>query len=204
MPNVGYSERRGEYLGLAYFQTLGRSYDTTFFYDWYGKGYYGGGNEFRYRPTEGTRGLTSVYMINDVETGDWRWKAAWDHESNDLPWGLRGVITFRDFSDFDFFRDFERGYNLSTVRRIPSRAFLSGSWGAQSLNVQVERVQTFLSTDTRDQPDAPARGRLQPEQAEARRDAALPLVQRQRRLPLLRRRGRGDDELRPRRPGCRS
>lgn len=148
VPNVGYSERRGEYVGLAYFQTLGRSYDTTFYYDWYGKGYYGGGNEFRYRPSEGTSGQTSVYMINDVETGDWRWKAAWDHESKDLPWGMRGVVTYRDFSDFDFFRDFERGSNLSTVRQIPSRAFLSGSWGAQSLNVQVERIQTFFSEDS--------------------------------------------------------
>ena len=148
VPNIGYSERRGEYLGLAYFQTLGRSYDTTFYYDWYGKGYYGGGNEFRYRPTAGTRGETSVYFINDVETGDWRWKASWDHESADLPGGMRGVVSFRDFSDFDFFRDFERGSNLSTVRRIPSRAFLSGSWGAHSLNVLVERVQTFLSADS--------------------------------------------------------
>ncbi|MGB3563757.1 MAG: putative LPS assembly protein LptD, partial [Thermoanaerobaculia bacterium] len=34
-PNLGYSERQGAVLGLAYFQTLGESADTTFYLDLY-------------------------------------------------------------------------------------------------------------------------------------------------------------------------
>ena len=54
IPNIGYSDRRGAALGLAYFQTLGRSYDTTFHVDLYTRSTSALGNEFRYRPTEGT------------------------------------------------------------------------------------------------------------------------------------------------------
>jgi lipopolysaccharide assembly outer membrane protein LptD (OstA) len=47
IPNVGYSDRRGAELGLAYFQTLGRSYDTTVHLDLFSQSYLGVGNEFR-------------------------------------------------------------------------------------------------------------------------------------------------------------
>ncbi|MCZ7651765.1 MAG: LPS assembly protein LptD [Thermoanaerobaculia bacterium] len=148
VPNLGYSKRRGAYVGLAYFQTLGPSWDTTLHYDWYGEGYHGIGHELRYHPTEGTSGRSELYFVQDPVADDWRWKASWDHLSEDLPLGLRGVVSFRDFSDFDFFRDFERGANLSTVRRIPSFAYLAGAWGQHAVTVQVDRMQTFVSSDT--------------------------------------------------------
>ena len=56
VPNVGYSQRRGEYLGLAWYQVLGPSYDNTVYVDGYTEGFYGVGDEFRYRPSESTRG----------------------------------------------------------------------------------------------------------------------------------------------------
>ncbi|HSM50276.1 MAG TPA: LPS assembly protein LptD [Thermoanaerobaculia bacterium] len=148
VPNLGYSKRRGAYVGLAYFQTLGASWDTTFHYDSYGEGYHALGNELRYHPTEGTSGRSELYFVQDPVADDWRWKASWDHLSEDLPLGLRGVVSFRDFSDFDFFRDFERGANLSTVRRIPSVAYLAGAWGQHALTLQADRMQTFVSSDT--------------------------------------------------------
>ena len=55
-PNVGFSDRRGYQLGLAYYQTMGPSYDATFFADIYGEDFLGLGTEFRYRPTFGTVG----------------------------------------------------------------------------------------------------------------------------------------------------
>ena len=116
MPNLGYSKRRGAYVGLAYFQTLGPSWDTTIHYDWYGEGYHGLGNELRYHPAEGTHGRSELYFIQDPIADDWRWKASWDHLSEKLPFGLRGVVSLRDFSDFDFFRDFERGAKVAGAR----------------------------------------------------------------------------------------
>ena len=89
IPNIGYSERRGAELGLAYFQTLGRSYDTTFHLDTYSKGYLGVGDEFRYAPTAGTKGDFLGYSVHDPETDTWRWKLQLNHTTNDLPFGMR-------------------------------------------------------------------------------------------------------------------
>jgi len=145
VPNIGYSARRGTYLGLAYFQPLGRSYDTTFFLDGYSKGYLGFGNELRYRPTDGTRGRFEGYIIDDDETGDTRWKVKLEHESNDLPLGMRGVIDYTDYSDFQFFQDFERDFDRNSRRFEESRAFLTGNWGTSLVNLQVTSRDTFAT-----------------------------------------------------------
>jgi len=144
IPNVGYSQSRGSYLGLAYYKTLGRSYDATLFLDGYTRNYYGLGGEFRYRPREGTQGLVQGYLLDDPESPDSRWKVRWDHETKDLPWGLRGVVSYRDFSDFQFFRDFDRERDRVTLRTLESTGFLTGSWGPHSLNVLAQSQETFL------------------------------------------------------------
>ncbi|HEX6861981.1 MAG TPA: LptA/OstA family protein, partial [Thermoanaerobaculia bacterium] len=113
IPNIGYSDRRGASVGLAYFQTFGRSYDTTFHLDLYSESFLGVGNDFRYRPTEGTKGELIMFAVRDPEDlvdEEWRWKTEWNHETTDLPAGMRGVVNFLDFSDFNFFRDFERDF----------------------------------------------------------------------------------------------
>jgi len=151
IPNIGYSDRRGAELGLAYFQTLGRSYDTTFHADLFSEEYLGLGNEFRYHPTQGTRGRLIGYTIRDplaaetVDLDEWRWKVEWYHVTNDLPLGMRGVVNFQEFSDFNFFRDFERDFDRNTLRFIESRAFVAGNWGAHLLNFQLHDKETFVN-----------------------------------------------------------
>lgn len=146
-PHIGYSERRGASLSLAWFQTLGRSYDTTFEVDLYSEEFFGFGNELRYRPSEGTEGVFEGYLLDDPVEDEVRWKVRWDHESRNLPFGMRGVIRFQDFSDFNFFRDFERDFDRNTLRFLDSRAFVSGNWGTHSLNVMTNRRETFISED---------------------------------------------------------
>lgn len=148
IPNLGYNRTRGSYIGFAYFQPLGRSYDTTLFADLYGREYYGIGDEFRYRPSEDTRGAFKGYVIRDPLRDEDRWKVSFDHESRDLFGSMRGVVSYRDYSDFEFFRDFERGLNEATLRTLYSQAFLTGSWGPQSLNIMVDDRRTFISTDS--------------------------------------------------------
>ena len=145
VPNLGYSERRGGYLGLAYYKVLGQSYDTTFHLDLYSKEYIGLGNEFRYQPTEGTRGKWQIYAIDDPVDNEWRWKLDLEHTTTDLPFGMRGVLNVREFSDFEFFRDFERDVDRNTLRTLSSRGFVTGNWGPHSLNVLVENRETFVS-----------------------------------------------------------
>lgn len=160
IPEIGYSERKGSELGLAYYQTLGRSADTTFHVDTYSEGFLGLGNELRYRPTEGTEGRLVGYVVRDPDAeeeglglDEWRWKVDWDHVTEDLPWGLRGVISYHDFSDFQFFRDFERDFNRNTIRFLESRGFVAGDWGPHSLNVLVNERETFVGPATATQPE---------------------------------------------------
>ena len=151
IPEVGYSERRGQELGLAYYQVLGRSFDTTLHFDAYSEGYLGFGNELRYRPSDGTAGNVIGYLVRDPEAeeaavglDEWRWKVDWYHQTEDLPWGLRGVVSYHDFSDFEFFRDFERDFDRNTLRSLESSGFVTGHWGPHSLNVLVNDRETFF------------------------------------------------------------
>lgn len=143
IPNFGYSERRGTYLGMAYFQPIGRSYDTTVYLDGYSEGFVGIGNELRYAPSQGTAGRLESYVIRDEEVDDWRWRVDLDHESNDLPLRMRGVIDWTEYSDFQFFRDFERDFDRNSLRFEESKAFLTGNWGTHLVNLQVSDRETF-------------------------------------------------------------
>nr|HRC84062.1 LPS assembly protein LptD [Thermoanaerobaculia bacterium] len=166
IPQPGYSNQRGPSLSLAYFQTLGRSYDTTFYGDLYGFSfangrYFGFGDEFRYAPSSNSHGEINAYVVRDpqrrspdpanpgafrVDT-EYRWKVALDHTSERLPFGMRGALSYRDYSDFDFVRDFERNIDKSALRSIYSRGFASGNWGLHSLNVLADSRETFISRD---------------------------------------------------------
>lgn len=144
VPNIGYSKTRGYQLGLAYYQVLGRSYDTTFYADIYQNNYLGFGNEFRYRPTEGTSGLFQGYWVRNPE-GLSEYRISFLHDSRDLPGGLRAVVRYTDYSNFNFFQDFDRQFNNITLRSLYSSAYLTGSWGPQSFNLLVDDRKTFLS-----------------------------------------------------------
>jgi LPS-assembly protein len=147
VPNIGHSSARGSYLGLAYYQVLGPSWDTTLHADLFSNEYVGLGNELRYHPREGTEGALRGYAIRDPEDEAWRWKLEWDHVTTDLPLGIRGVVHLEDYSDFRFFQDFERQLQFQTRHDIYSNAFATGNWGRHSLNLQIDRRQRFVSPD---------------------------------------------------------
>ena len=144
-PQPGFSARRGAELGLAYYQTLGRSFDTTFFLDLSSEEYFGFGNEFRYQPSAGTGGLFEGYIIDDPLVGEVRWKVELAHRSVDLPFGMRGIVQIEDVSDFEFYRDFERRIRNFSRRQLYSTAYLTGNWGRQSLNILIDQRKLFLT-----------------------------------------------------------
>jgi len=150
-PNFGYSDRQGSQAGLAYFQPFGKSWDTTIYADWYEGGefsfdpFWAIGNEIRYTPSEVTRGRFEGYLVDDPAGETTRWKVNWQHESSELPLGMRLVVNHSDFSDFDFFQDFARSFNEITLRQLQSSAFLTGNWGNSLVNVVVDRREAFLS-----------------------------------------------------------
>jgi LPS-assembly protein len=149
VPTVEYTGERGAALNLAYFQTLGQSYDTTFHLTPFLRGYVGGGDEFRYHPTEGTWGDWTGYAVRDpVDKDKLRWKVDVNHETDDLPFGMRLVVHYQKYSDFDYLRDFERDFDTSSLRFIDSRAFITGNWGPNLLNIQLDDNQILFNTGT--------------------------------------------------------
>lgn len=161
VPKPGNSDRRGVELGLAYYQILGRSADTTFFFDLSTEEFYGVGNEIRYRPSEHTQGEVQAYFRSepvdayaptevifdpDRVSGDDRWKLEWEHQSNSLWGGWKGVIDLNLYSDFDYLKDLERNYDRQSRNFIDSKAFLSRNSGPHSFNLQVDQRQRVLST----------------------------------------------------------
>jgi hypothetical protein len=153
-PNLGYSERRGSVVGLAYFQTFGDSYDATLYADHYDKGIDTFGLEFRYAPIQGTYGTFEGFVVDDQNQifgdpgteGDLRWRIRWQQRSTQLPLGLSAVVNITDFSDFNFFRDFSRSFDAITVRNIQSSGFVQGSWGKHSASFLVENQEQFITT----------------------------------------------------------
>ena len=176
VPGVGFSSSRGAYLGLTHYWVSGRSTDLTSSVDVYSKGTIGMGEEFRWTPTPESAGVLQAYGVHDTDatvcvplseapaaggvpctlpngaagvyaqkTKD-RWKVRLDHVSDDLPWGFRGVVAIRDYSDQEYLQDFERSFALSSARQILSRAFLTKNFGDNSVNLRFERSETFFGT----------------------------------------------------------
>lgn len=173
VPGVGYSSRRGGYVGLTHYWVTGRSTDLTSNVDLYSKGSFGLGEEFRWTPTPESAGLFQGYAIHDTRAtvcvpfteepsgGDGpctmpdgtvgvattrtknRWKYRLEHVADDLPWGFRGVVDARDYSDEQYLQDLERSFALNSAAQVVSRAFLTKNFGDDSLNVRMERAETF-------------------------------------------------------------
>ena len=76
-----------------------------------------------------------------------RWKMRLDHVSDDLPYGFRGVLDVREYSDEQFQQDYERAFSLSAARQTISRGFLTKNFGDHSVNLRVERNETFFSRE---------------------------------------------------------
>ncbi|HEY3173373.1 MAG TPA: LPS assembly protein LptD [Thermoanaerobaculia bacterium] len=175
VPGVGYNSRRGGYLGLSYYWVTSRATDSTTQLDLYSRGAVGVGEELRWTPSPESAGILQAYAIRDPDatvcvpleeepggtqpcilpdgsSGVYgrrlrtRWKTRLDHVSDDLPFGFRGVLSVHEYSDEQFLQDFERAFALSSSRQTLSRGFLTKNFGDDSINLRVERNETFYGT----------------------------------------------------------
>ena len=177
VPGLGFNSTRGAFLGLTYYWVTGRSTDLTSELDLYSKGVVGLGEEFRWAPSAESAGVFQGFAIRDNQADvcvpgspsdpskfciqpngssgmlqtsartETRWKIRLDHSSSDLPWDMRGVLSIRDYSDPNYLQDFERSYALNSARQIVSTGFLTKNLGDDSLNLRLERSETFFSSD---------------------------------------------------------
>lgn len=170
VPKPGYSNRRGFSLDLAYYKVLGRSADTTLLFDVSSKGYFGLGNETRWRPNEKSEGFLQAYFLSEpsdawedetgrvpfdgdlldpvtgLPIGADRWKIELFHKTQDLWGAFDFVVDLEEYSDFDYLQDYERSANNQARPFIYSRAFLSANYSKSSLNILVDQRQRIQQT----------------------------------------------------------
>lgn len=145
VPNFGYNNRHGAYLGTAFFWPVSRSLDTTFYLDLYSKNYVGVGDELRWAPAENARGALQLYTLRDPVTDRWEWKASGTHSQLFAGgYSLKGQID--ETSNFDFFRRFERSADRNTRPDLFSFLTLTRTWGGQSLNVRTDHRRRVYET----------------------------------------------------------
>ncbi len=153
LPNVGYSRRRGSFIGNAFYVVMGRSQDTTLYYDRYGRTGTGIGFEYRFVPApRGEGSLLGYYVEDDVKdpTGEtaeevrkrYRFKLT---ESQRFDNGFRLLAELNTVSDLDYYLDFERDITQTTSPTVFSHVDLTRNWSNYALNVRLDRQEQFLS-----------------------------------------------------------
>jgi LPS-assembly protein len=143
VPNIGYSDVYGAYLGNAVFVPIGRSVDTTFQLDLYSEGYVGVGDELRWAPAENARGELFTSFVRDPETDEWEWRVLGRHNQL-FPGGYALHAEVIDYSDIDFFQRFERTFDYNTLRSLYSYVTFSRNWGPQAANLRADHRETFF------------------------------------------------------------
>jgi LPS-assembly protein len=148
IPRVMFSNRFGQRLELGYFLPFGESADATIYADLNTKQYWGTGATVRYVPSPNVKiGELTAYTVRDPEAKTQQWKYEYQHAQDNLPGGFRGVIDIRDFSDLDFFREYDRDPRLHTLSNIYSSAYLTKNRPGYSLNLLADRRDLLLGTE---------------------------------------------------------
>ena len=152
IPRALFSTRFGQRLELGYYVPIGDSADVTAFADLNTKGFFGTGAELRYVPSENVKiGQASAHIVNNPEALEvnesgqveevrrTEWKYQLQHAQENLPGGFRGVVDVQDYSDLDFFREYDRDSRLQTLSNIYSSAYLTRNRPKYSLNILSDR-----------------------------------------------------------------
>ncbi|HVS31296.1 MAG TPA: LPS assembly protein LptD [Thermoanaerobaculia bacterium] len=150
------SSRFGQRLELGYFVPFGQSADATVTAELNSQGFFGAGLNFRYLPSENVKlGELDAYAVRDAEPelrGDFpgdigpssHWRYRYRHSQENLPGGFRGVVDIEDFSDLDFFREFDRDQRLHTLSTVYSSAYLTKNRPRYSLNILADRREILF------------------------------------------------------------
>lgn len=147
IPRLLFSNRYGQRLEVGYFLPVGESADTTFYADLNTKGYNGLGVDLRYLPNQNIKiGELNAYAVHDPESGKEQWKYRYKHAQDNVFGGFRGVVDVEDFSDLEFFRNYDRDPRIHTLSQVYSSAYLTRNRPTYSLNLLTDRRDIILGT----------------------------------------------------------
>jgi len=152
IPRARFTDKFGIRLENGYFVPIGDSADATVYADVSTKEYFGTGIDLRYVPTENVKiGDFRAKAVNNahvpgvdsagnaVETSRIEWKYQFRHAQENLPGGFRGVVDVQDYSNLNFFREYDDDPRLHTLSNIYSSAYLTKNRPTYSLNILSDR-----------------------------------------------------------------
>jgi LPS-assembly protein len=149
IPRLRVTRKFGVRLENGYFIPFGDSVDATVYADASTNQYFGAGVDVRYVPSENVKiGNFQGHIVNNVESKKVEWKYQYRHAQENLPGGFRGVVDVQDYSDLDFFRQYDHDPTLQTISNIYSSAYLTKNRATYSLNILTDK-RDLIFGDTR-------------------------------------------------------
>jgi LPS-assembly protein len=150
IPRLRFTDKFGSRLENGYFIPIGDSADATIYADVSTKEYFGAGIDLRYVPSENVKlGDLRAKMVNNAEDETIEWKYQYRHAQENLPGGFRGVVDVQDYSDIDFFREYDDDPRVLTLSNIYSSAYLTKNRPTYSLNVLSDRRDIVSPSNAR-------------------------------------------------------
>lgn len=154
IPRARYLEKFGSRLEMGYFMPFGESVDATIFADVNFQEYFGLGTQLRYVPSENVKiGDFRAHVVNNAARDRLEWKYQYQHAQENLPGGFRGVVDVQDFSNLDFFREYDDDTRLHTLSNIYSSAYLTRNRPTYSLNILSDRRDIELLVPNPEDPN---------------------------------------------------
>jgi LPS-assembly protein len=145
IPRARFSDRFGAQLQNGYFLPLGESADATIYADISSQSYFGAGVDLRYVPSENIKiGDLRAHAVNNVREQQVEWRYEYRHAQENLPGGFRGVVDMQDYSNLDFFREYDDAPGVHTRSNIYSSAYLTRNRPTYSINILADRRDTEL------------------------------------------------------------
>jgi lipopolysaccharide assembly outer membrane protein LptD (OstA) len=153
IPRARFGDKFGARLQSGYFIPFGESMDATIYGDISSERYFGAGVDIRYVPSENIKiGDFRAYAVNNVPQKQIEWKYQYRHAQENLPGGFRGVVDVKDYSDLNFFREYDDDPQVLTQSNIYSSAYLTKNRAKYSLNILSDRRDLeLLVNDTNDE-----------------------------------------------------
>ena len=148
MPGVGYSDKKGLQISLAYYQVIARNQDATFYLDYLARMGLGKGLEYRYIFGRENEGQMRGYHISSYDESDDRYALEWNHYGF-LPGRFRLAADVEYVSSRDYFEDFGDIAGEYNKDQTKSTVYLSRNWGKTNATAQLQYIQVIDRDDDR-------------------------------------------------------
>lgn len=154
-PHFGTSTVKGRNIGGGFFWAMGRSYDQTFYADYFSKVGYGFGHEFRYAGDSPSRANFTTYIYNPKDSEERDWDIQWAALKS-FPGKIRFTLKVQQFSKLRFARFYQDGLNLATRRTQRSTLSLQKVFKLGTLRADAERTDVYFGEETSRQQRLPS------------------------------------------------